>query len=133
MKRQRSVNNVANISNPPKFEGKSVETAARVTVGKKKAKISDADHKKEEENSVDMGLAGPTDNYSVMGWNWEEFSWPSPWLGDEQMCWGSVWLPVWDMDFIGDAFSFLYNDVVWDDDIWNLRKEIPIPSHENAK
>lgn len=61
--------------------------------------------------------------------HWEECRNNWPWLGgglDEQMSWSSLWLPVWDMDLMGDAFG--YNDVVWDDDIWNLRTQIPIPS-----
>ena len=68
---------------------------------------------------------------AMMGWNWEENNQNIPWLRgvvDEQMSWGSTWVPAWDMDFLGgDAFTDLYNDVVWDDDIWNLNNQIPIP------
>ncbi|KAL6190313.1 hypothetical protein ACLB2K_036711 [Fragaria x ananassa] len=51
------------------------------------------------------------------------------WL-DEQMSWGSIWSPLWDVEFMGVAHYGLFSDhVVWDDDIWGLRttsKEIPV-------
>ncbi|XP_019240611.1 PREDICTED: uncharacterized protein LOC109220607 [Nicotiana attenuata] len=48
---------------------------------------------------------------------------------DEQMSWGTCWSPVWDVEFMGEAYNNLYNDVLWDDDIWNLQaiKEVPSP------
>ncbi|KAK7269765.1 hypothetical protein RIF29_22500 [Crotalaria pallida] len=135
MKRQRGGGNV----NPPKVEK---EVAAHA-MGKKKAKkdveqkkvvksIVDQEEKEEERKEIkgedEQVVAGDNNNNNdnAMGWNFEEHM---PWLGgvvDEQMSWGSTWFPWWDMDFNGDAFSSLYNDVVWDDDIWNHNKEIPI-------
>ncbi|KAJ1436217.1 hypothetical protein SESBI_04243 [Sesbania bispinosa] len=133
MKRQRGVNvNGANPMNPSKVE----EVAA---MGKKKTKKLEAEQKvmgksvvvvEEESREREVGglLQGRDSHNVVMGWNWDEYM--SPWLGgvvDEQMSWGSTWFPGWDMDFMGDAFTALYNDVVWDDDIWNLNNQIPIP------
>lgn len=46
---------------------------------------------------------------------------------EEQMSWGSVWIP-----FRDEAFSSLYGDVVWDVDIWNWKKEIPIPFQSSS-
>ncbi|KAK9934743.1 hypothetical protein M0R45_021877 [Rubus argutus] len=48
----------------------------------------------------------------------------SIWL-DEQMSWGSIWSPFWDVEFMGEAHYELFSDhVVWDDDIWGLRTTI---------
>ena len=123
--------------NPPKVE----DMAAMAAMGKKKPKkegeqkvvgksvvVEDQERNKESNKEVGGALqGGGGDHSTVMGWSWEEYM---PWLGsvvDEQMSWGSTWFPGWDMDFMGEAFSALYSDVVWDDDIWNLKKEIPIP------
>ncbi|CAL5419172.1 unnamed protein product [Camellia sinensis] len=53
---------------------------------------------------------------------------PQLWsVADEQMSWGSFWCPSWDMECLGEAYNALYSDVVWDDDIWDLKgiKEVP--------
>lgn len=67
---------------------------------------------------------------NAMGW--EENYWP--WMGgstvvDEQMSWGSIWLPSWDVEFMGEAWNALFSDVLCDDDIWGIRgiKEAPNP------
>ncbi|EOA35949.1 hypothetical protein CARUB_v10021210mg [Capsella rubella] len=39
----------------------------------------------------------------------------------EEMTWSSVWLPFWDVEFVGRNYGVLFNDVVWDDDIWNIQ------------
>ncbi|OIV90928.1 hypothetical protein TanjilG_16888 [Lupinus angustifolius] len=117
MKRQRGGN-----VNPPKVE----DVAANAIMKKKskkevEQKVVKVEERIEGTREVEQGVV---DN--VMGWNWEEYM---PWMGgvvDEQMSWGSTWFPWWDMDFNGEAFSSLYCDAVWDDDIWNLNKEIPI-------
>lgn len=62
--------------------------------------------------------------------DWEEWSCcsSSMWMvGDEQMSWGTCWCPFWDMELMGEAYNDLYSDVVWDEDIWDLKaiKEIP--------
>ncbi|XWS22501.1 hypothetical protein CRYUN_Cryun29cG0041200 [Craigia yunnanensis] len=57
---------------------------------------------------------------------WEEW----PWLrgaADEQMSWGSIWSPFWDVDFVDKAYGALFSDVAWDDDIWNLKTIMEIP------
>lgn len=141
MKRQRgaSVNSLNNLKNPPNVE----DVAA--TMEKKKGKKEEHDEQKvsmmmEEKKEIkDMGEETTTIregviSTNVMSWNNREEYMPS-WLGgssivDEQMSWGSTWFPGWDMDFMmGEAFNSLYSDVVWDDDIWNLKNEIPIPLH----
>ncbi|KAF8094040.1 hypothetical protein N665_0371s0022 [Sinapis alba] len=45
------------------------------------------------------------------------------WCGGlvEEMTWSTVWLPLWDVEFVGRNYSLLFNDVAWDDDIWNLK------------
>jgi len=130
MKRQRgaSVNNPKNLPN--------VEDV--VTMGKKKGKKEGEQKMEKEERKESRDISegtttireGVNMSSNVVNWNWEEYM---PWLGgvvDEQMSWGSTWFPGWDMDFIGEAFNnALYNDVVWDDDIWNLKNQIPIPLH----
>ncbi|XVE75193.1 hypothetical protein DITRI_Ditri12bG0076100 [Diplodiscus trichospermus] len=60
---------------------------------------------------------------------WEEWRWL---IGgaDEQMSWASVWSPFWDVDFVDKAYSTLFSDVAWDDDIWNLKTIMEIPSHD---
>ncbi|CAN4121851.1 unnamed protein product [Withania somnifera] len=56
-------------------------------------------------------------------------SWNNDNIVDEQMSWGTCWSPVWDMEFLGEAYINLYNDVLWDDDVWDLKaiKEVPSP------
>lgn len=64
---------------------------------------------------------------SLFGWDQENW-WP--WLSgavDEQMSWGSFWMPFWDVEFMGEAYNMLFGDVIWDDDIWGIRgiEEVP--------
>ncbi|GAB4840297.1 hypothetical protein Ancab_021061 [Ancistrocladus abbreviatus] len=48
---------------------------------------------------------------------------------DEQMSWGAMWFPSWDVDFMGeDSHHALYSDVVWDDDIWDLKSINQVPT-----
>ncbi|OIW12934.1 hypothetical protein TanjilG_15854 [Lupinus angustifolius] len=118
MKRQRGEN-----VNPTKVEDMDANA-----IGMKKAKkeVEEKEVKVEEERiEIKREVEQWVGDNNGMVWNWEECM---PWLGgvvDEQMSWGSTWFPWWDMDFDGEAFSSLYSDV-WDDDIWNLNKEIPI-------
>ncbi|OMO81297.1 hypothetical protein CCACVL1_12488 [Corchorus capsularis] len=60
---------------------------------------------------------------------WEEWPWMRG-VADEQMSWGSLWSPFWDVDFVDKAYAAFFNDVAWDDDIWNLKSimEIPTPN-----
>ncbi|KAG4984561.1 hypothetical protein AAZX31_10G260400 [Glycine max] len=143
MKRQRGVhvNAVRPImnNNPP-----NVEDVAAAAMGKKKVKkegeqkvgniMVEEEEIKESSTSRDSMVGGYLQQHQqggmLMGWNWEE-NMNMPLVGgvvDEQMSWGSTWFPGWDMDLLGgDAFTALYNDVLWDDDIWNLNNQIPIP------
>ncbi|XP_020237652.1 uncharacterized protein LOC109816909 [Cajanus cajan] len=129
MKRQRgvSVNGVRPINPPP---------PPNVEDGKKKPKKEGEQKVEEEERKEARDMVGGffqqgAREGGIMGWNWEENNQNMPWLGgvvDEQMSWGSTWSPGWDIDYLGgEAFTALYNDVVWDDDIWNLNNQIPIP------
>ncbi|XP_061994281.1 uncharacterized protein LOC133712193 [Rosa rugosa] len=133
MKRQRRVDHGGGATaEAPKLD------AATMSMPRKKPKIRAAAKVKEEaaikvENvSLDGGndqmvaaqvamAAAEEENYSCSD--------GSVWL-DEQMSWGSVWSPLWDVEFMGEAHYGLFSDhVVWDDDIWGLRttsKEIPI-------
>jgi hypothetical protein len=136
MKRQRgaSVNAINTPKNPPNVE--DVVTAMGKKKGKKEGeqKMKEEVERKESIDVSELSQEATTTiregvNSNVMNCNWEEYM---PWLGgvvDEQMSWGSTWFPGWDMDFMGEAFNALYSDVVWDDDIWNLKNEIPIPVH----
>ncbi|TYI98487.1 hypothetical protein E1A91_D01G217600v1 [Gossypium mustelinum] len=53
---------------------------------------------------------------------WEEWAYV-----DEQMSWASIWSPFWDVDFVDIAYGALFNDVAWDDDIWDLKNVMVIP------
>ncbi|KAL5553169.1 hypothetical protein UlMin_040570 [Ulmus minor] len=77
-----------------------------------------------EERRVEGGLswAAVAAESVGIGWDVQENWWP--WLGglvDEQMSWGSIWLPFWDVEFMGEAYHSLFSDVMWDDDIWGIR------------
>lgn len=72
----------------------------------------------------EVELMGECDNW-INEWL---CSWSNDNVVDEQMSWGTCWSPVWDMEFL-EAYINLYNDVLWDDDIWDLKaiKEVPSP------
>ena len=66
----------------------------------------------------------------VLGWEENWWQWLSGVVLDEQMSWGSIWLPFWDVEFMGESSSYsLFSDAeFWDDDIWGIRgsmNEIP--------
>lgn len=121
---------------------KGFEAAEVAAMAKKKAK-SKADQymtrekeeneevmkKKEEKNEeVKKNKEEKQDEGNVINWsswNEDDVVWPCICdFSDELMSWGSIWIPFLDEA----AFTALYGDVVWDDDIWGLKKEIPIPS-----
>ncbi|KFK44523.1 hypothetical protein AALP_AA1G267600 [Arabis alpina] len=53
-------------------------------------------------------------------------------LVDELMTWSTVWLPsCWDVEFVGKNYGVLFNDVVWDDDLWNLNATTQLPPLDN--
>lgn len=87
----------------------------------------------EEEHRENNGGGDVVKEVELMG---ECDNWINEWLCswsndnvvvDEQMSWGTCWSPVWDMEFLGEAYINLYNDVLWDDDVWDLKaiKEVP--------
>lgn len=44
---------------------------------------------------------------------------------DEQMSWGYFSLPIWGVE----AYGSLFGDVVWGDDIWNLKSIKKVPAN----
>lgn len=112
-----------------------METASStMSMTKKKAKREVEKRKEEvgkvvvveEERREGRDLSGFAVAEHEMGW--EEFC---PWLGgavDEQMSWGSLWLPFWDVEFMCEAnYSAFFGDVAWEDDIWNVRGIMEVP------
>ncbi|KAF8098164.1 hypothetical protein N665_0272s0030 [Sinapis alba] len=39
---------------------------------------------------------------------------------DELMTWSTVMPSCWDVEFVEKNFGVLFEDVVWEDDLWNL-------------
>lgn len=128
MKRQR---NLEGTTATTKFEG---ATMVETSMTKKKAKREVEKRKEEvlgkvEEERRELGRDQP--GFAVadyeMGWEEEYYC---PWLGgavDEQMSWGSLWLPFWDVEFMCEDYSAFFGDVAWDDDIWNVRGIMEVP------
>ncbi|XP_010460383.1 PREDICTED: uncharacterized protein LOC104741268 [Camelina sativa] len=54
---------------------------------------------------------------------------------DELMTWSTVWLPsCWDVEFVEKNYEVLYNDVLWDDDLWNLNtSSTQLPPLDNIR
>ncbi|XP_057425306.1 uncharacterized protein LOC130718696 [Lotus japonicus] len=119
---------------PPPLLSKVEEVAAAMGMKKPKKEAEQKEVKtvvaveeeEKKENIIDFAGAGLLleDNGAVInGWNnWEE---NMPLFGgvvDETMPWGYTGFPGWDMDLTEN-----YSDVVWDDDIWNLKNQIPNP------
>lgn len=53
---------------------------------------------------------------------------------DELMSWSTVWLPsCWDVEFVEKNYGVLYNDVAWDDDLWNLNTSTQLPPLDNIR
>lgn len=104
-------------------------TASEAPTAKKKAK-------KMKNEEIAVGGARMEDYMAVAAMDivlmeWEEWcSCSTAWMvGDEQMSWGTCWCPLWDVEFLGKAaYEDMYNDVVWDDDIWDLKSIKHIPN-----
>lgn len=99
---------------------------------KKKAKREVEKRKEEvekvEEERRELGRDQPGFAVADYEMGWEEYY--CPWLGgavDEQMSWGSLWLPFWDVEFMCEDYSAFFGDVAWDDDIWNVRGIMEVP------
>ncbi|KAK7279114.1 hypothetical protein RJT34_24158 [Clitoria ternatea] len=126
MEREKGVNvNGVQSTNVPLNVVQDLPVA--VATANKKAKIETEKKVEVEEPRKEKVHQGAKDGV-VMGLNWEEHM---PWVGglvDEQMSWAFAWFPWWDMDFMSEAdFSTLFSDIVWEDDIWDLKNKIPIP------
>lgn len=120
-----------------KFEGATmVNKKAKRAVDQKAGKEEVVLGKGEEETKKDGGdqlglvVAAADDQNVVMGWEENYWSWMTGGVVvDEQMSWGSIWLPSWDMEFMGEGYNGLFSEVLCDDDIWGIRgiKESPNP------
>ncbi|KAM0986871.1 hypothetical protein ACFX2I_011034 [Malus domestica] len=129
-RRRRSAGGGAGVDQAPSFE---VTTTKTVAAASKKGKKT-IDKSVKEEARIDggddqqLGLVAADQNLMAGDENY----WGNLGGGvavDEQMSWGSVWLPLWDVEFMEESHYRLFSDVIWDDDIWGLRttKEIPNP------
>ncbi|KAJ6718765.1 hypothetical protein OIU79_006602 [Salix purpurea] len=126
MKRQRNADHGSS-ARPATAEGKTaaITTAGMGTKAKEKGKITAAEKVGEERKSTDGESSQVVMENSQC---WED-QWP--WFRgavDEQMSWGSVWLPFCDVDYMGEACQEMFSDVVWEDDIWNLKGIDKIPN-----
>ncbi|KAK6252661.1 hypothetical protein QUC31_014381 [Theobroma cacao] len=109
-----------------KRQGSNLDGATTLQAGKNegKKKSQRAVEAKEEDGKKNEGEPAVFTLKNFLGW--EEW----PWLrgaADEQMSWGAVWSPLWDVDFVDKAYGSLFSDVAWDDDIWNLKTVMEIP------
>ncbi|CAH8358518.1 unnamed protein product [Eruca vesicaria subsp. sativa] len=52
-------------------------------------------------------------------------------LVDELMTWSTVLPSCWDVEFVEKNYGVLFEDVVWDDDIWNLHASTQLPPLDN--
>ncbi|KAF3646570.1 putative CLAVATA3/ESR (CLE)-related protein 27-like isoform X1 [Capsicum annuum] len=89
-------------------------------------KITQEEQRKNDVKEVELMSESNDNNWIINEWL---CSWSNVNVLDEQMSWGTCWSPNWDMEFLGEAYINLYNDVLWDDDIWDLKsiKEVPSP------
>ncbi|KAG8500639.1 hypothetical protein CXB51_004184 [Gossypium anomalum] len=82
-----------------------------------------------EGNEMDGKNKNNGGEVAVENWcGWEERAW---WLRggamDELMPWGCFWSPFWGVDYVDFAYTEIFSDVAWDDDIWNLKTIVEIP------
>lgn len=126
MKNQRRENGVSTTGRTNKRAKKDVQSKLKVVVKEEKVE--------EEQEHIGSKLRDSLVGEKEPDWaltHWNEHSYDWLWLGSvvdyEQMSWGSVW----EMGLMGETFNKLYGDVVWDDDIWNLRTQIPSSSCTN--
>ncbi|KAL5761306.1 hypothetical protein ACOSP7_019816 [Xanthoceras sorbifolium] len=59
----------------------------------------------------------------------EEWAWLKRGVVDEQMSWGYITMPKWGVEFMAESYGDLFSDVVWDDDIWNLKTIHEMPAN----
>ncbi|XP_050374464.1 uncharacterized protein LOC126791995 [Argentina anserina] len=141
MKRQRRVDHVGGASvEAPKVEGATMSIPSKKHKTRAAAKVKEEAVIKAENVSIDAGYdqmvaaqVAVATVASVVEDESYSCSRGSVWL-DEQMSWGSIWSPLWDVELMGEAHYGLFSEHghgVWDDDIWGLRttsKEISIPN-----
>lgn len=135
MKRQRSTttNTVPGVGTGTgrlqTTKGTTKKKAAKTRAGQDKEEVVKVGLGGNQMKSEDDFVAGGGGEM-VMGWD----EWPCSWAAvDEQMSWGTCWSPSWDMEFIdGETFHALYDDVVWEDDIWDLKDIKNVPSSSSS-
>ncbi|XP_050224847.1 uncharacterized protein LOC126674448 [Mercurialis annua] len=118
MKRQRNVDAEQNAKAKKGGEGVTTARRRRNAAGKKDAAEAKEMEERKVEGDGDEDLSPRMVESCV---NWGELS-----FWDEQMSWGSTWLPFWDVEYMGEACREMFSDVVWGYDIWNF-DEIPNP------
>ncbi|CAK7326578.1 unnamed protein product [Dovyalis caffra] len=129
MKRQINADHGSN-GRPIKAEGKTTTTTTKTrtsTVAKKKGKRTAVEKVEEERKNITGGESSEAVMENLQSWV-DQWPWFRGSTVDEQMSWGSIWLPFWDLDYMGDACTEMFSDVVWDDDIWNLKGIDKIPN-----
>ncbi|CAI9785383.1 unnamed protein product [Fraxinus pennsylvanica] len=112
MKRQRENTQRGTKMAPPT---KPTKKGSRMAVAMPKEALVKVveDQKELEAKESDMMMSEEMMEWDEWGSLWSEV--------DEQMSWATCWCPFWDMELIGDAYNELYSDVLWDDDIWDLK------------
>ncbi|KDP29410.1 hypothetical protein JCGZ_18331 [Jatropha curcas] len=103
------------------------QTRASKAMAKKKGKRVVEELEEERKNGA-CGGGEPSTGVVESCLNWEELAWLRRGVVDEQMSWGSIWLPFWDVEYMGEACSEMFSDVVWDYDIWNLKSIQQVPN-----
>ncbi|KAJ8774692.1 hypothetical protein K2173_017138 [Erythroxylum novogranatense] len=121
MKRQRNLDSVIG---PTKAEAGKTTTTTKKAIPKRK--IKRVVEKAEERKSYCGESTSPVEELVLD--NWEELKWLASDIVDEQMSWGSTWLPMWGVEYVGEAYGEMFGDVAWDEDIWNLKSINQIPN-----
>ncbi|PQQ08111.1 uncharacterized protein Pyn_04431 [Prunus yedoensis var. nudiflora] len=126
MKRQRRVDvGGATMDQGSRFEGTTATTTTTMTMAmaSKKAKKTIDKAAGKEDVRIDGGdhQLGLVAAENLMAGEENYWGCLSGAVVDEQMSWGSIWMPFWDVEFMGEAHYGLFSDVIWDDDIWGLR------------
>lgn len=107
--------------------GTKAEDHATSKARKKNKKVVDK-VEEEAENGVESApaVAAAVVEESL---GWEEWPLLTREVVDEEMSWGYFSLPIWGVEFMAEAYGSLFSDVVWDDDIWNLKSIREIPAN----
>ncbi|KAL3654412.1 hypothetical protein CASFOL_004093 [Castilleja foliolosa] len=119
----------------PKTASNMVKTQKETKKNAKNAKSSSTVDRKGTKNIVIKKEVDEQENVAAAMVVVEEAAevaemeeWKAAWAGfwsdevDEQTAWASCWCPFWEMEGGDeDAYNALYDDVLWDYDIWDLK------------